>query len=143
MAKRDSMIKRGNKALAIAIKKNYEAKMKPIEIAKLFNISKQKVNYWIHNPIILRRKRRTKMTRKEINIIVKWATDRPVNLYSARKIQKKFNSLPKSKKEKGLQKKVSLSTVNKTLNQYLSKPKPIRKVFYLDENKKEQRLRFL
>ena len=117
--------------------------MKPIEIAKLFNISKQKVNYWIHNPIILRRKRRTKMTRKEINIIVKWARDRPVNLYSARKIQKKFNSLPKSKKEKGLQKKVSLSTVNKTLNQYLSKPKPIRKVFYLDENKKEQRLRFL
>ena len=48
------MIKRGNKDLAIAIKKNYEAKMKPIEIAKLFNISKQKVNYWIHNPIILR-----------------------------------------------------------------------------------------
>ena len=90
--------------------------MKPIEIAKLFNISKKKVNYWINNPIILRRKRRTKMTRKEINIIVKWARDRPVNLYSARKIQKKFNSLPKSKKEKGLQKKVSLSTVNKTLN---------------------------
>jgi len=83
------------------------------------------------------------MTRKEINIIVKWARDRPLNLYSARKIQKKFNSLPKSKKEKGLQKKVSLSTVNKTLNQYLSKPKPIRKGFYLDENKKDQRLRFL
>ena len=34
------------------------------------------------------------MTRKEINIIVKWDRDRPVNLYSARKIQKKFNSLP-------------------------------------------------
>ena len=117
--------------------------MKPIEISKLFNISKQKVNYWIHNSIIFHRKRRTKMTRKEINIIVKWARDRLVNLYSARKIQKKFNSLPKSKKEKVLQKKVSLSTVNKTLNQYLSKPKPIRKDFYLDENKKEQRLRFL
>ena len=38
MAKRNSMIKRGNRALAIAIKKNYEAKMKQIEIAKLFNI---------------------------------------------------------------------------------------------------------
>ena len=117
--------------------------MKPIEIAKLFNISKQKVNYWIHNPIIFHHKRRTKMTRKEINIIIKWARDRPVNLYSARKIQKKFNALPKNKKEKGEQKKVSLSTVNKTLNQYLSKPKPVRKVFYLDENKKEQRLKFL
>ena len=104
------MIKRGNKDLAIAIKKNYEAKMKPIEIAKLFNISKQKVNYWIHNPIIVRRKRRTKMTRKEINIIVKWARDRPVNLCSARKIQKKFDSLPKSKKEKGLKKSVSFNS---------------------------------
>ena len=143
MAKGQNKVKGGNKELAIAIKKNYEAKMKPIEIAKLFNISKQKVNYWIHNPIIFHHKRRTKMTRKEINIIIKWARDRPVNLYSARKIQKKFNALPKNKKEKGEQKKVSLSTVNKTLNQYLSKPKPIRKVFYLDENKKEQRLKFL
>ena len=79
--------------------------MKPIEIVKLFNITKQKVNYWIHNPIIMRRKRRTKMTRKEINIIIKWARDRPVNLYSARKIQKKFNALPKNKKEKVNKKK--------------------------------------
>ena len=30
MAKRNSIIKRANKNLAIAIKKNYEAKMKPI-----------------------------------------------------------------------------------------------------------------
>jgi len=72
MAKGQNKVKGGNKELAIAIKKNYEAKMKPIEIAKLFNISKQKVNYWIHNPIIFHHKRRTKMTRKEINIIIKW-----------------------------------------------------------------------
>ena len=43
------MAKRKNKELAVAVKKNYEAKMKPVEIAKLFNISKQKVNYWIHH----------------------------------------------------------------------------------------------
>ena len=30
---------------AIAIKKNYSAGMKPIQIAKLFGISAQKVNY--------------------------------------------------------------------------------------------------
>ena len=40
-------------------------------------------------------------------------------------------------------KKISLSTVNKTLNQYLSRPKQMRKVFYLNEKKKEQRLKFL
>ena len=37
--------------LPIAIKKNYEAGMKPKEIAKLFGISKQRVNYWIHTPL--------------------------------------------------------------------------------------------
>lgn len=40
-------------------------------------------------------------------------------------------------------KTISLSTVNKTLNQYLSKPKQMRKVFYLNEKKKDQRLKFL
>ena len=39
------MVKRGNKELVMAIKKNNEAKMKSIKIAKLFIISKQKVKY--------------------------------------------------------------------------------------------------
>ena len=33
---------------AIAIKKNYEAGMRPKDIAELFNLSKQRVNYWLH-----------------------------------------------------------------------------------------------
>ena len=49
--------------LPIAIKQNFKAGMRPIEIAKLFKISKQKVNYWLHNPI-KQRKRRIKLTRK-------------------------------------------------------------------------------
>ena len=32
---------------AIAIKKNYEAGMRPKDIAELFNLSKQRVNYWL------------------------------------------------------------------------------------------------
>ena len=85
--------------LAIAIKKNYEAGMKPIEIANLFKISKQHVNYWIHNPL---KKRITKLTRKEINKIVKWAKDKPIMecRVSAKNIQAKFNKLPKRMKEK-------------------------------------------
>ena len=129
--------------LAITIKKLSETGMKQINIAKLFNISKKKVNYFIHNPIILKRKRRTKLIRKEKNLLVRWARDKPINLWSAKKIQNKFNLLPKYKKEKNMPKKISLTTVNKTLNQYLSRPKHMRKVFYLNEKKKEQRLKFL
>ena len=129
--------------LAIAIKKNHEAGMKPGKIANLFKISKQRVNYWLHHPIIQKRKRRTKLNRNEINQIIKWARDKPIHLFSAKKIMRKFNSLPRNKKEKNMNKKVSLSTINNTLNKYLSKPKPMRKVFFLCKKKKDLRLQFL
>ena len=53
-----------NHALANAIRKNHEAGMKAIEIAKLFKISPQRVNYWIHTEVVPR-KRRTNLTRNE------------------------------------------------------------------------------
>ena len=37
--------------LAIAIRENYAAGMKAKKIAELFQISKQRVNYWIHNSV--------------------------------------------------------------------------------------------
>ena len=40
-----------NHRLAIAIQMNYEAGMKAKDIASLFHITKQRVNYWLHNPI--------------------------------------------------------------------------------------------
>jgi len=55
----------------IGIKKNYIAGMKPISITKLFNISPQKVNHWIHHAIILYRRRRMKLTRNKRNITIK------------------------------------------------------------------------
>ena len=45
-----------NHHLAIVIKKNFEAGMKPIDIANLFGISKQRVNYWLHTPLKKARK---------------------------------------------------------------------------------------
>ena len=98
-------IKDKSHQLAITIKTNYAAGMKPKEIA-LFQISKQRVNYWIHRPIKTR-KRRTKLTRKEINMIVKWAKDKPImeKRVPPKNIQMKFNKLPKKFKEKKMQKK--------------------------------------
>ena len=86
--------------MAITIKTNYQADMKPRDIASLLKVSKQVVNYWIHHPIIEKRIRRTKLIRKEKNLLIKWVKDRPINLVSARKLQRKFNSLSKMKKEK-------------------------------------------
>ena len=105
MAKFFSKIKDPKHHFAIAIKKNYDAGMRLKDIAKLFNLSKQRVNYWLHHDIITKRKRREKLTRNERSFILKWAKDKPVNFASARKIQQKFNRLPKNKKENRIQKK--------------------------------------
>ena len=51
--------------------------MRPKDIAKLFNLSKQRVNYWLHHDIITKRKRREKLTRNERSFILKWAKDKP------------------------------------------------------------------
>jgi len=136
-------VKDSNHELAIAIKKNYEAGMRQKDIAKLFNLSKQRVNYWIHHDVQIKRKRREKLTRNERLFIIRWAKDKPINFASAKKIQLKFNRLPKSKKENGIQKKISLSTSNKTLNKYISRPKNIKKVFYLSTYEKAKRFEFL
>ena len=130
--------------LAITIQENYLAGMKPKEIANLFKISKQRVNYWIHTPIKNKRKRRTKLTRNEINFIVKWARDKPIveKKVSAKNIQIKFNKLSRRLKEKGINKKISLSTANRVLNKHVGKPRVIRKVFSLKPYERKLRLDF-
>ena len=80
--------------IAIEIKENYFAGMKPKEIAKLFQLSKQRVNYCLHSGKT--KKRRGKLSGKEINMIVKLAKDKPIiecNV-SARNIQTRYNKLP-------------------------------------------------
>ena len=64
-------------------------------------------------------KRRTKFNRKEINMIVKWAKDKPImeKQVSAKNIQSRFNKLSKNKKERKKQKAISLSTANRVLSQ--------------------------
>ena len=96
------------------------------------------------HPIREKRKRRTKLTRNEINFIVKWAKDKPIveKKVSAKNIQNKFNKLPKRLKEKGLNKKISLSTANRVLNKHIGKPRIIRKVFSLKPYERKLRLDF-
>ena len=94
-------IKDRNHLLAIAIKENYIAGMKPRDISALFHLSKQRVNYWILREI-KKRKRRTKLNRREINMIIKWVKDKPIieKQVSAKNMQIKLNKLPIKFKEK-------------------------------------------
>ena len=99
-------IKDKNHHLAIVIKEDYSAGMKAKDIASLFHTSKQRVNYWIHRSIKTR-KSPTKLTRKEINMLISWAKDKPIieKKVSAKNIQIKYNKLPKKFKEKKMKKK--------------------------------------
>ena len=49
-------IKDKNHHYAIAIKENYSAGMKAKDIANLFGISKQRVNYWIYRSMKTRKR---------------------------------------------------------------------------------------
>ena len=136
-------IKDKNHHLAIEIKENYAHGMKPKEIANLFHLSKQRVNYWLHHEI-RSRKRRRKLNRKEINMIVKWAKDKPImeKKVSAKNIQQRFNKLKKKFKENKKKKIISLSTANRVLNKFIGKPRLVRKVFHLKPSEKNLRVLF-
>ena len=62
---RSRKIKDKGHELTTAIKKNFESGIKPIDISKLFKISKQRNNYIIHHLKKKKRKRRTKLARNE------------------------------------------------------------------------------
>ena len=76
-----------------------------------------------------------------MSIIIKWAKNKLINIASAKIIQNKFIHLPKYKKKTS--KKVCVSTINKILNKFISKPIKMWKVFVLSEKNKEKRYNFL
>ena len=95
--------------LANALRENYSAGMKPNDIAALFHLSKQRVNYWIHREI-KKRKRRTKLKKREINMFFRWERDKPImekQVY-AKNIQIRFNKLPRKFNENRINQKISL-----------------------------------
>ena len=83
--------------------------MKPNDIAALFHLSKQRVNYWIHREI-KKRKRRTKLKKREINMFFRWERDKPImekQVYT-KNIQIRFNKLPRKFKDNRINQKISL-----------------------------------
>ena len=125
------MVKKINKD-SIAIKTLLNKGMKPIEVANLLDVSKQKVNYWKRHEIKTIQTRRKKLDASFIQKICELAENKTTSEMSSRKIAsiinedlKTNNILDKNKKPI----KISHVTACSYMNQLLGRPRRIRKVF--------------
>ena len=125
---------------AILIKRLLEKKIRQIDIAKKFNISKQKVNYWKKTEIKEVIHRRKKLTDEEIQEIIKLAENKTTSMMGSRKIASIMNE---KFKEQGKKTRVSNVTICKYLNERLGKPRKIKRVFVTNNKKKKKGLNFV
>jgi transposase len=108
-----------------------------LEIAKTLKVSHQLVYKWKNKQVEPRKPRKPKLTKKYLKLMREWAEGKStgVDMASSRKITRKLNF-----KFKNLS--VSHMTVNRTLNKILTKPRKLRKVFYLNDDHLQQRKDF-
>ena len=125
-----------NQETVIAIKQRLKNGIKPIEVAKALNVSHQLVYKWKNKKDEPRKPKKTKLNQKYLNIIKEWAEGKStgVEMASSRKITRKL--------EHKYNVKVCHSTVDKALNSMLSRPRKVRKVFFLNDDHLQQRKDF-
>ena len=102
----------------ILIKKLIEKKMPAWKISKQYGIKKQKISYWKYHDIKTVIKRRSMGTRK-ITMLM----------------NEKF-------KKEGRDLKISHMISSRILNKNLGKPRKIKKIFYINNKKKEERIKY-
>ena len=105
---------------AILIKKLLDKKIRQIDIAKKFNISKQKVYYWKKTNIKTEIHRRLKLNQDDIEQIIKLAENKTTSEMSCRKISSIMNE--KFKKE-GKKTRISRTTIAKYLKNHFGSPR--------------------
>ena len=130
---------------ALAIKRLIASgEIKYAEIARILDISRQKVYYWAHNDFKVTQKRRKKFIKYYFDKIVKLARNKTTSNMSCRKIARIINTalIKRNIKYRGKQLKIYFKTVSNYLREIYGKPKKIRKVFYLSEAQKKKRVDF-
>ena len=105
-----------------------------MEIAKKYGFKKQKVSYWKYHEIKTVIKRKSKLTDNDINYMIKLAENQTTSNMGTRKF-KKF-------KEEGRKLTISHMTSSRILNKNLGKPRKIKKVFSINNKKKEERIKY-
>ena len=124
----------------------------PINIARKYKFSKQKVNYWIHkykNGIQNKGTRKRKLDEKYLKYIEGLARHKTTSFMGARKITSIINKrlAREGVKYKIGKKKGKILTIGKTmvtefLKEKFGAPRKLKKVFYLDERQRGKRLEF-
>ena len=119
------MVKKVN-ADAITIKRLLKQGMKPIKIARLLKVSKQKVNYWKRAKIKYNQTRRKKLPPEYINKICQLAEDKTTSEMSSRKITNLINKELEKTNNKVNGKTISIT--HPTICKYLNEKMVIRKL---------------
>ena len=110
------------------------------DIAKEFNISKQKVNYWKKTEIKTVIHRRKKLDDKYIQEIIKMAENQTTSNMGCRKIAAIMN---KKFEKEGKNIRISRTTVAKYLKNHYGAPRKMKKVFSTNDKKKDYIILFL
>ena len=120
---------------AILIKRLLEKKIRQIDIAKKFNISKQKVYYWKKTNIKTEIHRRLKLDQEYIDEIIKLAENKTTSEMSCRKIA---NIMNKKFEKEGKETRISRTTIAKYLKNHFGTPRKRKKVFSSNDKKKKK-----
>ena len=110
----------------VLIKKMIDKEYIPAYITKNFGFKKQKISYWKNTPIKKVIHRRSKLSEKDIQEIIKMAENQTTSNMGCRKIASIMND--KLEKE-GKNLKVSKATVAEILKKYYGKPKKMKRLF--------------
>ena len=106
---------------------------------------KQKVSYWAKTPIKNEIIRRTKLDEKYKKRIVELAEDKLTSDMGSRKIAEIINKELKEnnvRDSRGNIITIEKTAVNKYLKKALGKPRKVRRVFFLNEVQKKERIKF-
>ena len=136
------MVKKIN-TIAITIKSLLKKGMQPIKIARLLNVSKQKINYWKKTEIKYTQTRRKKLQPELIQKICDLAANKTTTEMSSRKIANLINEELKNSPKVAKSKKISIT--HPTICSYLNENMVLRKIrraFYLNKERKKKRVEF-
>ena len=108
-------------------------------IATKLKVKRQRVNYWASHPLKVEQIKKRKLPDKYIQKIIGLAKDKTTSTMSSARITKYINLMLQRDK---MNMTISKATVCRILKKEYGKPRKIKKVFYLNQKQKEQRLKF-
>ena len=126
-----------------AIKYQMDRGLSNTQIAKSLGIPESTVRYYRKRPDVKEIKRASKLPKKYIDIIYQMASNKTTREMPGGLIAIKINEKLKKDKIKDKNGKyliITKSQVNRILRQKFGKPLKVRKVFYLNEEAKKNRL---